>query len=75
MLDLCYSESCINTMGAENNWDDCGLDDTCVATDGASTGDTVDGYGTWDVNAGGFSSWFRETPIAPDGRLDTVSLD
>jgi len=31
MLDLCYSEKCIATMGAENNWDDCGLDDTCGA--------------------------------------------
>ena len=29
MLDLCYSETCIGPMGAENNWDDCGLDDTC----------------------------------------------
>ena len=31
MLDLCYSEKCISTMGAANNWDDCGLDDTCGA--------------------------------------------
>jgi len=39
-----------------------------VATDGASTGDTVAGYGTWDVGASDpFSHWFRETETAPDG--------
>ena len=34
MLDLCYSETCLGPMGAENNWDDCGYDDTCGASDG-----------------------------------------
>jgi hypothetical protein len=26
----------------------------------------ADGYGVWDVNAGNFGSWVRETPIAPN---------
>ena len=67
-LDLCYSESCLPTMASQNNWAECGLDDTCVSTDGASVGDTVAGYGTWDAGeSDGFSHWFRSTPTAPDG--------
>jgi hypothetical protein len=46
-----------------------------VATDGASTGDTVAGYGTWDVGASDpFSHWFRETETAPDGVAANVSV-
>ena len=45
-----------------------------VATDGASTGDTVEGYGTWDVGASDpFSHWFRSTETAPDGVAANVS--
>eukprot|EP00286_Rhodomonas_abbreviata_P022898 CAMPEP_0181315062 /NCGR_PEP_ID=MMETSP1101-20121128/15164_1 /TAXON_ID=46948 /ORGANISM="Rhodomonas abbreviata, Strain Caron Lab Isolate" /LENGTH=77 /DNA_ID=CAMNT_0023422223 /DNA_START=38 /DNA_END=271 /DNA_ORIENTATION=- len=61
----CYDEhSC---MDGTTNWGDCGYDDTCVATDGESTGDTVEGYGTWDVGASDpFSHWFRSTEMAPN---------
>ena len=51
------------------------LPDGAVATDGASVGDTVAGYGTWDVGSSdGFSHWFRDTPIAPDGIAANVSI-
>ena len=48
---------------------------SAVATDGVSTGDTVEGYGTWDVGASDpFSHWFRETETAPDGVAANVSV-
>ncbi|EKX38152.1 hypothetical protein GUITHDRAFT_154777 [Guillardia theta CCMP2712] len=62
LAEPCWSEKCLTS---ENNWADCGLDDTCVSTDGSSNGDAVAGYGVWNAD-GDFSHWYRSTPVAPN---------